>query len=70
MSNEKSTGCDNIPARFLKDAASIVCNPLAYVFNLSIRKCQFPNDFKSSRVVPLYKNKAHAFVNSKDLKSN
>ena len=51
----KSTGCDNIPAKFLKASADTVCTPLAYIFNLSIEKSTVPADFKVARVVPLHK---------------
>ena len=51
----KSTGCDNISARFLKDAAKEIVCPLTYVINLSLRSSDVPADFKTARVVPLYK---------------
>lgn len=51
----KSTGHDDIPARFLKDGHDVLSTPLAYIFNLSVRKGLFPNDLKKARVVPLYK---------------
>ena len=51
----KSTGCDKIPARFVKDATDVICSPLTYMINLSLRKCTVPSDFKMARVVPLFK---------------
>jgi hypothetical protein len=51
----KSTGCDNISARFIKDGAHVIVSPLAYVVNLSLRTSNVPDDFKTARVVPLYK---------------
>ena len=51
----KSTGCDNIAARFLKDGSREISTPLTYIINLSLRTCTVPNDFKSARVVPLFK---------------
>lgn len=50
----KSTGCDKISARFLKDAASVV-TPLTHIINISLRSGQVPKEFKTARVVPLYK---------------
>ena len=32
---KKSHGYDNLPARLLIDAASFICKPLTYIFNLS-----------------------------------
>jgi len=51
----KSTGCDNISARFLKDAANAIVSPLTYIINLSLKTGVVPDDFKTARVVPLYK---------------
>lgn len=51
----KSTGCDNISARFLKDGSKEIVSPLTYVINLSLRLSEVPNEFKTARVVPLYK---------------
>ena len=51
----KSTGYDNIPARFLKDGSAAIASPVTYIMNLSLRKNYVPRDFKVARVVPLYK---------------
>jgi hypothetical protein len=51
----KSTGCDNISAKFLKDGASIITDPVTYIINLSLSTSTVPVDFKTARVVPLYK---------------
>lgn len=51
----KATGCDDIPSRFLKDAATVIVCPLTHVFNLSIKDADVPTEFKIARVVPLYK---------------
>ena len=51
----KATGCDNISARFLKDASNVIVNPLTYIVNLSIKTGIVPDDFKTARVVPLFK---------------
>ena len=40
----KSTGTDNIPARFVKDAASIFKKPIGHIINLSIEKNVVPKD--------------------------
>ena len=51
----KSTGLDNLPAKFLKEAAPIIGKPLTHIINLSIESGEVPCDMKSARVVPIYK---------------
>ena len=51
----KSTGCDKISAKFLKDGAMIIASPITYVINLSLETSVVPVGFKTARVVPLYK---------------
>ena len=55
MNVTKSTGYDNIPARFLKDGVNSIDTPLTYIMNLSMEKNTVPNELKVARVVPLYK---------------
>ena len=51
----KSTSLDNIPARFLKDSASILKIPITHIVNLSIMTSTVPIDFKIAKVKPLFK---------------
>ena len=51
----KSTGLDNIPARFLRDGASVLKGPLTHIINLSITSGIVPDDFKVDKVKPLFK---------------
>ena len=53
----KSTGYDDIPARFLKDGASEIREIITYLINLSITTNVFPDEFKCAKVKPLYKKK-------------
>ena len=55
LNASKSTGLDNIPARFLKDGASILKTPISHIVNLSISSSTVPTDFKMAKVKPLYK---------------
>ena len=55
LGRDKATGLDNIPARFLRDGAIIIANPLTHIINLSISTGTVPEDMKSARVVPLHK---------------
>lgn len=52
---KKATGLDGIPARFVRDSASIIACPLRHVINLSLIQGIVPDDLKSARVVPLFK---------------
>ena len=52
----KGAGLDNIPPRLLKAAADIIAPSLTYIFNLSLSKGVFPQDFKVAKVTPLFKS--------------
>ena len=51
----KSTGFDEIPARFLKDGSSEIKEVVTYLINLSICKNEFPDELKYAIVKPLFK---------------
>ena len=53
----KATGCDNMPAKFLKIVSLNIATPLASLINASIRQCQFPHDLKLANVSPVFKKK-------------
>ena len=55
LNANKSYGIDGIQARFIKDSASEINAPIAYIINLSIDTNVVPTDFKFARVKPLYK---------------
>ena len=48
-------GLDNIPARLLIGSADNVPKPLAEIINCSLKSGLVPLDFKSARVIPLFK---------------
>ncbi len=52
----KSTGLDNIPAKALKVSADIVGPPLTWIFNLSIQKGEYVDEWKKAWVTPIYKS--------------
>ena len=54
----KATCLDSIPAKFLLDGARAITRPLTSIVNLSIRTGSVPQEFKSARVVPIYKKKS------------
>ena len=49
------SGIDNISSSFTKAAAPFIDKHLAYTFNHSLYKGQFPNNWKMARVAPIYK---------------
>ena len=55
LNSFKSTGLDDIPARFVKDAAKALTKPVTYIVNLSITSGIVPDQLKSARVKPLFK---------------
>ena len=62
LNPSKSTGTDNIPARFVKDAASVFKKPIGHIINFSIEKNVVPKDLKNARVVPLFKKNKRSEV--------
>ena len=56
IDEKKSVGLDKIPNKLLKMAASVVAPSLTAIFSASICTRIFPQEWKSSRVSPVYKN--------------
>ena len=52
---DKSPSYDDISFNALKKCFSSLCEPLKYLFNLSIEKGIFPDDLKIAKVTPIYK---------------
>jgi hypothetical protein len=52
----KSTGTDNISARFLKIAAPVIALSIAKIINMSLETAVFPTRWKTANVIPLYKD--------------
>eukprot|EP00794_Sanderia_malayensis_P006706 gene6706-7468_t len=50
LKRKKSTGCDNLPVVFLKDAKDEIKEPLTYIIHLSIRNGVVPTDEIRSNV--------------------
>ena len=47
---------DKIPMKLVKDAAGILCKPLADIFHSSLENGVFPNLWKVARVTAAFKN--------------
>ena len=52
---KKSTSSDNIPSRFVKEAAPVICKLLATIFNKSVDTGIFPTGMKLAKVTPIHK---------------
>ena len=52
----KSSGPDNIPAKFLKETAEELAPALTLLFQASMTQSQIPADWRHARVSPLYKS--------------
>ena len=55
MKTDKSTGLDDVSARFLKDGADFLVEPVKHIINMSILTEIVPDGFKNARVKPLFK---------------
>ena len=55
----KATGCDNIPNKILKIAATYIFQSLTNLFNLSIDTKVFPCELKIAKVCPIFKSGKH-----------
>ena len=59
LKNKKAAGADNIPAKILKDAATVIVPPLTQLFNCSIDEGYFPTKLKYANVIPLFKKNSN-----------
>ena len=63
----KSTGLDEIPARFLKDEANFLKLPITFLVNMSVSENCVPEALKTARVKPLYKKYSNLDVGTTGL---
>ncbi len=57
LDTSKATGPDNISNALLKKCSPSLAKPLCLIFNLSLKTGVFPKKWKSTQVVPIFKNK-------------
>ena len=55
INERKSIGPDNIPNSLLKKCASVICSPVASIFNASVNQGTVPTLWKCADVVPIAK---------------
>ena len=58
IDKRKSCGPDNIPPVFVKNCANSLVNPLSHIFNTSLKLGRFPEKWKPSYIVPIFKSGA------------
>ena len=58
VNTNKALGIDGISAKILKIAAPCISSSLTLIINQSILTGVFPNDWKMSKVIPIYKSRA------------
>ena len=51
----KSSGVDDVSFNIIKKFFGVLCEPLIYLFQLSLEKGVFPGDLKMAKVTPIYK---------------
>ena len=51
----KSSGVDDVSFSIIKICFGVLCEPLIYLFQLSLEKGVFPDDLKLAKVTPIYK---------------
>jgi exonuclease III len=56
LKGSKATGLDGIPAKLLKDGASVIAKPIAHLINLTIRSGEIPLEWKEAKVIPIFKS--------------
>ena len=55
LKGKKSYGLDGITSEFLKIGAEVLAIPLTWIINTSITTGKFPEDWKISKIIPLFK---------------
>ena len=54
--SNKATGVDKISSKIIKIASPAIADSLTHIFNQAVTLSSFPDEWKTARVVPLYKN--------------
>ena len=64
LRRKKATGLDNFPPGLLKDVASVIAKPLAFVINLSLETGSVPAEWKVAKVIPQFKSGSSAEIDN------
>ena len=63
LSKSKATGFDKIPARLTKECSDQIASSLCSIFNSAIISGIFPEEWKCSKVIPLFKQGERSDLN-------
>ena len=63
----KSSGFEKLSSKVCKDAFLVLIDQLVHVFNCSLMSTTFPTNWKSAKIVPLFKGGAYAMFVTTDL---
>ena len=64
LDSRKATGLDGVSSRLIKAGAASLAYPLTSLFNLSLSTGEVPQQWKTSRVTPLFKEGSRTEVNN------
>ena len=64
LCKSKATGLDKISAKLLRYCSDLLSNSLAVIFNCSINTGIFPDEWKCSKVIPLFKHGERSDLNN------
>ena len=64
LKSNKSPGYDDVSYNVIKKCFGSLCEPLEYLFNLSMEKGVFPDDLKIARVTPVYEGENSSDVSN------
>ena len=64
LCKSKATALDKISARILRECADLVASTLCVIFNRSIVSGVFPTEWKSAKVIPLFKQGERSDLNN------
>ena len=57
LNRKKCEGFDQVPLCTLFDACAVLVKPLAILFDKIYRSCTIPDQWKISKIIPLYKKR-------------
>ncbi len=55
INTRKSCGHDFLQSKIVKESATVIAQPLACIFNESVKHCKYPTVWKMGQVTPLFK---------------
>ena len=56
LSSNKATRVDKISSKIIQIASHAIADSLTHIFNQAVTLSSFPDEWKTARVIPLYKN--------------